>query len=510
MIFNRQWILALLAGFGVCIASSAQSDNLALVQRHWFETRTAHFNIYSCGSPQEVYQLAARLEQFCETYTQLAGVAAVASPPIVVLAFPDYESMKPFLPLYQGQPSNVSGFFQRGSDENLIVLVLPGKHAAYRGMQVIFHEYAHLLFRHNDRLWPLWLKEGMADVYSTFEAAGYRARIGDPIPAYLELLQREPLLPLADLFAVTPDSSRYNERERQGIFYAESWLLAQFLMAGDVPGYTARFGHFTGLLREGQLPEPAFTNALETTLPAMEFQLRRYLQRGRFIPIQLVLSTNVSTYKTLVSRAMTPVENYFRLGDELLRIDRLDTADTYFTQAQKLAPASPLPYEGLGLLAAERDQHEDALRDLKEAVRHGQVGFLACYIYARERYRLTADSDTRYTPVKSDVAAEIRDKLQESIALMPNFAPAHHLIGFLEMVQGENLTNAEHELQLASRLEPENPSYLLSLAQAQIQNKDSAAARRTLEPLLLPNAEAKLRVHAEELLREISREAPAQ
>ena len=94
------------------------------------------------------------------------------------------------------------------------------------------------------------------------------------------------------------------------------------------------------------------------------------------------------------------MEIYFRLGDELLRIDRPDAAETYFTQAQKLAPASPLPYEGLGLLAAERRQHEAALRNLKEALQLGSTSFLAHYVYAREKYRLTADAQDRYAPLK--------------------------------------------------------------------------------------------------------------
>ena len=110
---------------GICTAL-AQSNDVPLVQRRWSETRTAHFNIYSCGAPQDVYKLSARLEQFCQAYTLMAGAQAVASPPIVVMAFPDHETMKPFLPLYQGQPANLAAFFQRGSDENLIVLALPG------------------------------------------------------------------------------------------------------------------------------------------------------------------------------------------------------------------------------------------------------------------------------------------------------------------------------------------------------------------------------------------------
>ena len=58
----------------------------------------------------EVNKLAARLEQFCEAYSLLAGTQALASPPIVVMAFPNQQAMTPFLPLYQGKPGNLAGF----------------------------------------------------------------------------------------------------------------------------------------------------------------------------------------------------------------------------------------------------------------------------------------------------------------------------------------------------------------------------------------------------------------
>ena len=73
------------------------------------------------------------------------------------------------------------------------------------------------------------------------------------------------------------------------------------------------------------------------------------------------------------------------------------------------------------------------------------------------------------------------------------------------MVQGDSLATAEQHLQLAIQLDPENPSYLFSLAQAQLRNRNPDAARRTLEPLLLPNVDAKLRAQAGELIKEIGR-----
>ncbi|MGD0261864.1 MAG: hypothetical protein ABSD29_19010 [Verrucomicrobiota bacterium] len=480
-------------------AAPGQPDAHPLVQRPWFEARTAYFHIYSCGSTQEVARLAVRLEQFRDAYSLLAGAQAVASPPITVMAFPDRAAMQPFLPLYQGQPANLAAFFHRGSDQNLIVLPLSGSNTG--SLQIVFHEYTHLLLRHNQPYWPMWLAEGMAEIYSTFEVTGgYRARIGNPIDYHLRLLAQKPLMPLRQLFAVARDSPEYNERERQGIFYSESWLLTHYLMLGGNPAHKANFRQLTPLLRQGQSPERAFTNALHTSLPAMEAELRRYLARGKFEPLELTVGASLETPRAFVTRGLTPAEVCYRLGDELLHIGQLEAAESYFVQARKLAPASPLPYEGLGLLAARRGQPGEAVRCLRQAMQLGPLHFLAHYTYAREKYLLTSKGPNLH-PLEPEAAAEIRAELQKSLALMPDFGPAHHLLGFFEMVQGEDLAAAEKQIERAIQLEPENQSYLLSLAQVQLTRKNPDAARRTLEPLHLPYVEPQIRARAEEMIK---------
>ena len=490
-------IISLLA-----LAASAAPDQRAadsLTHRQWFEARTAYFHIYSCGPTQEVARLAMRLEQFRDAYSLLAGAQAVASPPIVVMAFPDQATMRPFLPLYEGKPANLSAFFSRGSDQNLIVLSLSGTNAD--ALKIIFHEYTHVLLRHNQPYWPLWLAEGMAEIYSTFEVSGgSHARIGKPIDHHLRLLDRTPLLPLNELFAVTRESPEYNERQRQGIFYSESWLLTHYLMLGGNPAHQANFRQLTPRLRQGEPPEQAFTNALHTTLPAMEAELRHYLARGKFEPLELTLRASLDTPRSFVTRGLTPMEVCYRLGDELLHIGRLEAAQSYFLQAEKLAPTSPLSYEGLGLLAARRSQPNDAVRYLRRAMQLGPLNFLAHYIYAREKYLLTANG-TQMHPLEKQSATEIRSELQKSLALMPDFGPAQHLLGFFEMVQGEDLSDAQKHIERAIQLEPENQSYLLSLAQVQLARQDPAAARRTLEPLRLPYVEPQIRAHAEEMIK---------
>jgi tetratricopeptide (TPR) repeat protein len=481
--------------------ASALADAEGILDRPWVETRTAHFHTYSCGPTQEVARLAGRLEQFHQAYAVLAGTNAVASPPVVVMAFPDHDSLKPFLPVYGSQPGNLAGFFCRGTDENLIVLPLAGTRVG--SLEIIFHEYSHLLFRRNERIWPMWLKEGMADIYATFEVAGEQGvRIAKPMDAYLKLLKNQPMMPLERLFGATRESPEYNERARQGMFYAQSWLLTHYLMVGN-PAHKARLGQLTVCLRIGQTATQAFTNAFGLSLPAMEVELRDYLNRGRFEPLFLRVDANLRAPRVLTRRPMQPAEVCFRLGDQLMRIGRLEEAESWFARTRSLAASSPLGFEGLGLLAGERDQHELATRYLREAFSRKTSSFLAHYVFARERLRLTMPSPDTVGRLEKTETQEIRHHLQTALALMPDFGPAHHLLGLFDLTQGGDLEPAAEHLEKAARLEPENPAYQFSLARVQFARQDLPAARRTLEALCRPYVPASLRAQAEELLQRI-------
>jgi tetratricopeptide (TPR) repeat protein len=479
--------------------SSRGEDLTSLMSRHWFAARTPHFQTYSCGPTQEVAKLTARLEQFRVAYEALAGTQAVASPPIEVIALPDHESLEHFVPLYQGQPMNLSGFFHRGSDENLIVLSLTN--SGPDPLETIFHEYAHLLLRRNQQFWPMWLSEGMADIYATFEVTGdHAARMGKPQDMYLNILANETLAPLSALFAVTHDSPEYNERERQGIFYAESWLLTHYLIIGN-PARRSGLGELTTFLRQGQTPEQAFTNAFRTPLSVLEKELARYSHQARFESLPLAVRASLFGAQPMITRDVPPVETCFRLGDELLRVGREAEAEALFLRARKIAPASPLPWEGLGLLAAERGQYREAVENLQEAIHRGSSSFLAHYFYAREKLNLGAPAPETYTRLDEAEAGVIRSELETALKLMPEFGPAQHLLGFFQLIQGDDLATATQHLNKAIDLEPDNAAYPFTLAQIQLAERDPAAARRTLEPLCRPYVNAKLRVHAEEMLK---------
>ena len=107
--------------------------------------------------------------------------------------------------------------------------------------------------------------------------------------------------------------------------------------------------------------------------------------------------------------------------------------------------------------------------------------------------------------MEAGTAAEVRSKIEESVRLMPNFGPAQEFFGFFELVQGDNMADAGQFLERAIQLEPQNLSYLLTLAQYQYRMQNPALARQTLAPLFRPGVTAELRASAERLRQEMDR-----
>src|SRR4249920_2632001 len=133
---------------GTLASGGTELPPVAVLEKPWYELRTPYLRVFSCAPTQDVAKLSMRLEQFRQTYATLAGTQAVASPPVIVMVYPNHETLRPYLPVYLGQPANLAAFFVHGSDENLIVTSLSG--LTTDALDNVYHEYAHLLLRRND------------------------------------------------------------------------------------------------------------------------------------------------------------------------------------------------------------------------------------------------------------------------------------------------------------------------------------------------------------------------
>jgi len=476
----------------------------ALAKDKWINLTTKNFNIISNADEAPTRRLALKLEQFHFVFSKLFNLPLTRAVPTTVMVFKHDASFRPFKPLYNGKPSNIAGYFQPGQDENLIAMDISANQE--HPMSVIYHEYTHLLTSSTPRQWPVWLQEGLAELYSSFEVDDNKVTLGSPISRHVMLLRDKTFIPLQDLLGVRHGSPIYNERDKQGIFYAESWALCHYLMFGDKNVRRSQMAEFASLINQSVSEDRAFSQAFKISPGEMEKQIRSYIGRSTYtINVYTLASTDGE--KEIAVGPVSDSEAQFYLGNLLARTKRLDEAEVLFKQAIALEPDLPRPYEGLGFVALRRTNFSEALEHYKQAAQRGSKNHLAHYYYADALQRQAAG---HITP---ELAKTISDELHASINLMPGFAYSHAALGYLALVTGQNFKEGADSMQIAARLAPQNKSLLLNLASLQARMKNYDSAKKTLEPLLAADADPGLRLSAESTMKMIEyamRPSPSQ
>jgi len=216
---------ALLAGLLLSAAPAGAAE--------WVRVETPNFIVYGEPGERRVREVAEEFERFREALARvIPGAATPAAVPTVVV-FRSARSFDPYRPRFNGKPVKLGGYFFSSDDMNIVALADGDRSESLR---TIFHEYVHLVIGNLSPGIPVWLNEGLAEYYSTFdvEADGKRALIGRVIPSHLRLLNERRPLTIPELLAVEQTSPDYNEGERQTIFYAQSWALVHMLASGTM------------------------------------------------------------------------------------------------------------------------------------------------------------------------------------------------------------------------------------------------------------------------------------
>jgi tetratricopeptide (TPR) repeat protein len=445
----------------------------------WVNARTTHFNIVSNANDREIQRTAAKLEEFVEMVSRLFNARSTAQGPVTVVAFRDDRSFRPFKPLYNGKPSNISGWFQRRGDEMLIALDINAA-TEDRPYAVIFHEYTHLLTMGTDQAWPAWLLEGLAEFYSSFETQGTEARLGAPIAEHVALLRDVPMIPLPELFAVDQKSPTYNEGQRQNIFYAQSWALVHYLMLGNKSARQPQLRQFIRALTEGANVDVAFKSSFQTDYARMETEVRSYVSRQAYPGLSYQLKQAAAT----AAVAITPLraaQSQSHLGHLLLSTGRPDEAEGLFKKALALDPSAPEPREGLGFLAAARKQPEATVEHLREAIVRKSGNYLAHYTYAATLQGLAFKGGA--TPAPETVRSML-EGARTAAALRPGFLGAHHLLGYLYLAGRLDPSEGIRAVSETQKLFPRDARTAITLAALHVRRGDYAAAKAGLEATL--------------------------
>ena len=476
------------------VAVVALSASPAQAKDKWINLTTKNFNIISNADEGGTRRLALKLEQFHFVFSKLFNLPLERDVQTTVMVFKHDGSFRPYKPLYNGKPSNIAGYFQGGEDENLIAVDVSAHQQ--EPMSLIYHEYTHLLTSVTPRQWPVWLKEGLAELYSSFDVEGKKVTLGAPKSRHVMLLRDKTFIPLQDLLNVRHGSPIYNERDKQGIFYAESWALCHYLMFGDKNVRQPQMAEYAALINRGVSEDRAFAQAFKISPAEMEKQIRSYVGRNTYTINVYTLETTEGE-KEISLRTISEGEAQFYLGNLLARTQRLDEAEVLFKQAVALEPELPRPYEGLGFVAMRRNNFNESLEHFKQAATRGSKNHLAHYYYAEALRRQTAGG------IAPAAAQTIAEELRTSIKLKPGFAYSHAALGFLSLVTGQNFKEGAESLKIAIRLAPQNKHLLLNLANLQMRMKDYESAKKTLEPLHAADAEPMLKSSADSMMKMI-------
>lgn len=467
----------------MCMLSLAGGRALALppaTSDPWHRIDSRHFVVLGNAGPGRLAAVAENLERLVEVLGQTtSGLKVAPRLPTYVYVFKDPDSFAPYRPRHDGTSQAVHGYFMGTTEANYIVIGT-GRGEA---LGVANHEYLHCVMNASLPDVPLWLTEGMAEFYSTFRTTRASAEIGRAVPEHLAWLARERLVPLERVMATGVESPDYNEAERQGTFYAESWALTHYLVHGtDDP---RRFGEFLTRLGRGEPPQPAFQRALGVRrADDLLDELEAYLASPRMSYRRVDFSRE---FEPLEARAtpMSPGATLLRLGDLLARhAEGQDAAAAeHLSGAARLDPGDAESRALLGALAEGRGDLAKAGEWYASAFALNPRSGRPHYVAGRARLeRFFRDGVVERLPdTPPPELLEARRFLERSLELEPNRPEALADLGKTYVMERDPPVEGTAALLDAAAALPQRTDILLDLVLVYAHAHRVEAARQILK-----------------------------
>jgi tetratricopeptide (TPR) repeat protein len=390
----------------------------------WAMVKSESLTAIGDTPPAALRDVARRLEQFRIALASVVTDARRPLPlPTLVYVFASRAAIQPFLPLQDGRPVALRGYFHRDADEYALAMSVDEDEES---ASIVFHEYTHLLVQ-RARALPIWLNEGLAEYFSTFAlvSRGRSADIGRPIARHVRLL-RQRFLPLSQLLAVSASSELYDEGERRSIFYAEAWALTHYLMA-EMPDGSALINRYGAAAAGGRAPDEVFQDMFGLTPAEFEPRLREYVSRSTFRSRAYRFPARIDAERLAPARTLSQGEAGAWLGDLQRRVGRQAEAASRIERAVEEDPTTAHAYIALGRLRLDQDR-----------------------------------------------AAEARTALSRAIEIDPSAADAFAWAAYAHMVTG-NLPAARAAIARALALDPQRPDYRLRMRMSPCSRATSRA-----------------------------------
>jgi len=466
----------------------------------WLRLRSPHFVVVGDASEGELRRVADRVEGFREGLMRALPHAIVAMPvPVKIVVFATDGGFTPFKPLVEGQPmERIAGYFMAGEDANYIAMTLAHGEAAY---PTILHEYTHALLSETLPSAPMWLHEGLAEIYSTYteRADGRSALIGAVPQMHLRELRSGVPLPIEVVMAADATAAVYNEGERRGMFYAQAWALTHYLLLGN-EARRAQVPEYLRLRDEGKSVGDAIRGAFGCEPEALESEFKGYGRLFSLKGFDVTLDPNRRRQWTLTAERI-PLEDAQTYTVELLaRQSRPDEARRAIDQILQASPGLPRGLAELGRLHVRAGRGEEGLPLLRAAAEKLPDDAAVASTYARALVEQLRAQGTEAAANDRDGLDRAGRALAVAHRLDPDDVYVVAMQGFVALLEGADFGRARELLARAVRLSPARQEYHLLLAQVLIAQRNLAGAQALLGPLVASGAQARIREQARTLL----------
>jgi tetratricopeptide (TPR) repeat protein len=425
-------------------------------QKQWDEVRSAHFNVMTDTGERQAKDIALRFEQMRAVFGSLFRKSRVSVPvPLQIIAFRNQGEFRKYAPLWKGKPVELAGYFQGADDRDFIALDM----SSVDPYAVVFHEYAHLLLHANFPRMPVWFDEGFAEYFSSLKVGPKTIEYGK-VPEHLSMiLQNSRWMPILALFSTEHDSATYNERDKNTLFYAQSWLTVHYIMSNQKLVEVAKYLQLTQI--EHKPVEESIKAAFGMDAAGLDKALRDYFNgRGK------LYGSDAPAFEggPYESKKMEDLMVQANLADlHAHSKDYPQQAVMEFQAVLEKDPSNEVATRGLGYLYMRQNEFDKAaalfdraaLTESKDARLHYLKALLMNRVAIKEGH----------PPAQPQV---MRQELEQAITLDPTFADAYNLLAFAHAADGkfEPAVSAEKKaIELNASYEP----YQMNLAHLYLQ-----------------------------------------
>jgi tetratricopeptide (TPR) repeat protein len=455
-----------------CVISLLWLCFLPAAAQNWTEVRSQHFSVITDAGGKSGREIAFRFEQMRAAFGLLIARDKVTLPvPLQIVALRNSGELKRLVPIYNGKPVAMSGFFASGDDRSYIALDLSANNA----WQTVFHEYAHSLLNGNYPRTQPWFDEGFAEYFSTISVNGETVELGRAPMGYMELLLASRWMPLSTLFAVQHESRAYNEGDVRNLFYAESWAVVHYL---EDTQKLSSAGVYFDLVQNRRVPvEAAINQAFGVNSQQLQKDVENYLRSPRNIYRRYKLPLQVETMTTYREQHAPGVEVQAMLADFALHSsgheqEAMRELEAIVARQPNDAPAQ----RSLGYAYLRKGDFEEAGAHFSRAAALDSKDPWVLYYSALLRHRRAADAGKLLT---YEEAIASQRELHAAIALNPQFTDAYELLGLAEVATGNDAA-AVQDLVTAVSMSPRNEMYLANLGYAYLAARKWDAAKAVL------------------------------